>query len=173
MRLFLAISLEGSIQQALLTLQEQWTSLGVKGHFVPSENLHLTLAFIGEYGNPDAVMDAISSVSFRPFAIHLDGAGNFHDTYWAGIATNEALFSCVRRIRRALAEQNIPYDRKKFAPHITLVRKAEFTGHMETLLKRLPSEKMEVHEISLMRSDRGKNGMIYTRIDGIAAGGAK
>ena len=169
MRLFLAISLEGTMRQSILALQEQWKSLGVKGHFVPPENLHLTLAFIGEYGNLDAVTDAMSDVSFQPFAIRLDGAGNFHDTYWAGIAASDPLFSCVRRLRRALAEHGIPYDRKKFAPHITLVRKTEFTGSMDTLLQHLPTGEMDVHEISLMRSDRGKNGMIYTRIGNIEA----
>ena len=169
MRLFLAISLEGTMRQSLLALQEQWRAMGLKGHFVPSENLHLTLAFIGEYGNLDTVTDAMSDVSFQPFAIQLDGAGNFHDTYWAGIEASDPLFSCVRRLRRALAEHGIPYDRKKFAPHITLVRKAEFTDSLETLLKHLPTGRMDVHKISLMRSDRGKNGMIYTRIGSIEA----
>ena len=169
MRLFLAISLEGMMRKSLLAMQEQWKSLDVKGHFVPPENLHITLAFIGEYGNPDVVMDAMSNFSFQPFAIRLDGAGNFRDTYWAGIAASDTLFSCARRLRRILAEHNIPYDRKKFAPHITLIRKAEFSGSLAALLKNLPSGKMDVNEISLMRSDRGKNGMIYTRLGSIEA----
>lgn len=164
MRLFLAISIDGTMQDALLKLQEHWQTLGVRGHFVPAEKMHLTLAFIGEYGNPDMVMDAISTVSFTPFSLQLDGAGNFHDTLWAGIAPNEALSACVRRLRRALAEQEIPYDRKKYAPHITLVRRADFPGSVESLLSELPTDTMDVMEISLMRSDRGKNGMIYTKI---------
>jgi RNA 2',3'-cyclic 3'-phosphodiesterase len=69
MRLFLAISIEGAMQDSLLKLQHHWRYIGVRGHFVPAENMHLTLAFIGEYGNPDVVMDAISSVSFTPFTI--------------------------------------------------------------------------------------------------------
>lgn len=77
MRLFLAISIEGAMQDSLLKLQHHWRYIGVRGHFVPAENMHLTLAFIGEYGNPDVVMDAISSVSFTPFIIQLDGAGTF------------------------------------------------------------------------------------------------
>ena len=169
MRLFLAISMEGAIKDALLTLQDHWKQLGVRGHFVPAHNLHLTMAFIGEHGNPDAVMDAISTVSFKPFDINLDGAGNFHDTYWAGATADDALFSCVRLLRHALAENGIPYDRKKFAPHITLVRKADFHGSFETLLNQLPAGSMEVHEILLMRSDRGKNGMIYTPIGRLGA----
>ena len=164
MRLFIAILLEGAIRDSLLHLQEHWYQLGVRGHLVSSENLHLTLAFIGEYGNPDKVIDAISSVSFQPFTIQLNGAGNFHDAYWAGITPNESLLGCVRKIRRALAERDILYDRKKFAPHITLVRKGELPFSMDKMLENLPTSTMDVSEISLMRSDRGKNGMIYTPI---------
>ena len=169
MRLFIAISLEGAIKDSLLHLQEYWYQLGVRGHFVPSENLHLTLAFIGEYGNPDDVMDAVSTVSFQPFTIQLNGAGNFHDAYWAGITPNESLSGCVRKIHHALAERDIPYDRKKFAPHITLIRKGESPFSMDKLLENLPTSTMDVSEISLMRSDRGKNGMIYTPISNFYA----
>ena len=164
MRLFIAIPLEGAIKESLLRLQKQWYQLGMRGHFIPPEKLHLTLAFIGEYGNPDDIMDAISAVSFQPFTIQLDGAGNFHDAYWAGIAPNESLVSYVRRIRHALAENKIPNDRKKFAPHVTLVRKGDSPETMKKMLMNLPVSTMEVSEISLMRSDRGKNGMIYTPI---------
>lgn len=169
MRLFLAISITGAMQDSLLNLQHHWKDIGVQGHFVPAENMHLTLAFIGEYGNPDVVMDAISSVSFTPFTIQLDGAGTFHDILWSGIAPNDSLSTCVRKLRRALAGQGIPYDRKKFSPHITMVRRAEFPGSMVKLLQQLPADTMDVSEISLMRSDRGKNGMIYTKIGSIVA----
>ena len=170
MRLFIAISLEGAIKDSLIHLQKHWQRLGMRGHFVPPEKLHLTLAFIGEYGNPDDVMDAVSTVSFQPFTIQLNGAGNFHDAYWAGITPNESLLGCVRKIRHALAERDIPYDRKKFAPHITLVRKGELPFSMDKMLENLPTASMDVSEISLMRSDRGKNGMIYTPISSFYAG---
>ena len=169
MRLFLAISIAGAMQDSLLKLQQHWKVTGVRGHFIPAENMHLTLAFIGEYGNPDVVMDAISAVSFKPFTIHLDGAGTFYDALWIGIAPNDSLSARVRQLRRALAEQGIPYDRKKFSPHITLTRKADFPGSMESLLKQLPTDTMDVTEIALMRSDRGKNGMIYTKIGSLEA----
>ena len=169
MRLFIAIQLGPEMKEELTDLQLYMKGLGVRGNYSREENLHLTLAFIGEYGNPDIVMDAISAVSFKAFSLQLDGAGNFHDTLWAGVAPNDALSACVRQLRRALAEQNIPYDRKRFAPHITLVRRADFPGSMEKLLMKLPTATMKVAEISLMRSDRGKNGIIYTRIDSIEA----
>ncbi len=116
MRLFLAISIEGAMQDSLLKLQHHWRYIGVRGDFVSAENMHLTLAFIGEYGNPDVVMDAISSVSFTPFTIQLDGAGTFHDTLWTGISPNESLSACVRQLRRALVGQESPMTAKNSLP---------------------------------------------------------
>jgi 2'-5' RNA ligase len=71
----------------------------------------------------------------------------------------------VRRIRRALAEHDIPFDRKRFSPHITLLRRAsgKLPGH------EIRPAVTRVESISLMRSDRGRNGMIYTELGAIEA----
>lgn len=169
MRLFIAIEFNEEILQALINLQSEWEVLGVRGNITPVENLHLTLAFIGEYGNPTAVLEAMNSVPFSAFNVRLDGIGNFRDLYWAGIAQNVPLANYVRRLRKALAEHDVPFDRKKFSPHITLVRRAEFNGSMEELLKNPPSGEMEVKTVSLMSSTRGKNGMIYKNVGVVEA----
>lgn len=169
MRLFIAIEFNEEILQALTNLQSEWKVLGLRGNITPVENLHLTLAFIGEYGNPTAVLEAMNSVPFSAFNVRLDGIGNFRDIYWAGIAENVALANYVRRLRKALAEHDVPFDRKKFSPHITLVRRAEFNGSMEELLKNPPSGEMEVKTVSLMSSTRGKNGMIYKNVGVVEA----
>lgn len=169
MRLFIAIEFNEEILQALTNLQSEWKVLGLRGNITPVENLHLTLAFIGEYGNPTAVLEAMNSVPFSAFNLRLDGIGNFRDLYWAGIAENVALANYVRRLRKALAEHDVPFDRKKFSPHITLVRRAEFNGSMEELLKNPPSREMEVKTVSLMSSTRGKNGMIYKNVGVVEA----
>ena len=57
---------------------------GVRGNYTPEENMHLTLAFIGDYPEPQAVMDALSGVEFAPFDLALDGIGSFGDLWWAG-----------------------------------------------------------------------------------------
>lgn len=169
MRLFIAVQFTEEILNELTKLQEYWKSLGMKGRFTPTENLHLTLSFIGEYNDPDYVLDALETVNFEPFVVKLDGIGNFDDLYWAGICKSEGLETLVKRVRMALAKNDIPYDRKRFSPHITLVRKAEFEGKAEDLTKELPKGETEVSSISLMSSVRGKNGMIYTNIGYIDA----
>lgn len=169
MRLFMAIEFDEEILQALTKLQSEWKVSGVRGNFTPALNLHLTLVFIGEYGNPTAVLEAMNSVPLIPFSLQLDGVGSFRDLYWAGLRKNDALANYVSRLRRALANHGIPYDRKNFSPHITLVRRAEFNGRVEELLKNPPVGEMEVKCVSLMSSTRGKNGMIYTKVGEVSA----
>ncbi len=160
MRLFIAINLTEAMKDALINAQNDMYGQGVRGNFTKEENLHLTLAFIGEHPNPDAVMDALSAVAFTPFELTLDGLGCFGDLWWAGLKGSQPLEAVVRRVHRALAEGGIPFDRKRFSPHITLLRKAR--GEMPEL--RVDPASMTVDHISLMRSDRGKNGMIYTEV---------
>lgn len=164
MRLFIAIRFDPEFLTALTDFQEQMKSRDVRGRFSPPENLHLTLAFIGEYGTPDAVMDALGSVPFEPFSLRLEGIGHFGDRYWAGLAENPALLQYAKRLRRALAERGIPFDRKRFKPHITLIRRAEFHGETPLPDLRPPEIETEVQSVSLMRSDRGKHGHVYTEI---------
>ena len=167
MRLFIAIQLSDAMKDVLSSAQDEMYDQGVRGNFTPRENMHLTLAFIGEYPDKEQVMDALSSVSFSAFPISLSGMGCFRDLWWAGMDESAPLAAVVRRIRRALAENGIPFDRKRFSPHITLIRKA--TGTMPGI--QIDKISMPVERISLMRSDRGKRGMIYTEVGEIRSEG--
>ena len=168
MRLFIAINLSDEMKDSLISVQNSVYDHGVRGNFTSEENMHLTLAFIGEYPDADRVLDVLSTISFTPFDITLEGIGCFGDLWWVGLKESFPLMSVVRRIRRALAESEIPFDRKRFSPHITLIRKA--SGKMPGIQVRPTS--MTVSTISLMRSDRGRNGMIYTEL-GVKEGSAQ
>jgi 2'-5' RNA ligase len=160
MRLFIAVNLPKPMRDALINAQNEMYDGGVRGNFTPEENLHLTLAFIGEVPDVEPVTDALSALSFTPFELSLEGLGRFGDLWWAGMRTSPPLEALARRVRRALAEGGIPFDRKRFSPHITLIRKAR--GEMPEIGIR--EAKMTVEAVSLMRSDRGRNGMIYTEL---------
>ena len=159
MRLFVAILLSEEMKAALTDAQNAMFDRGVRGSFSPEENLHLTLAFIGDYSDAQPVLDALSTVRFTPLEIALDGL------WWAGLRDSAPLTAVVRRVRRALAEGGIPFDRKRFSPHITLIRRAS----RDAAGIRVAPAGMRVRAISLMRSDRGRNGMIYTELGRVEA----
>ncbi len=163
MRLFLALIPDNGIKDELCFVQKRLQLKGAKGNYTTRENMHLTLAFIGEYKDPDYISDILAGVEFEPVRLVLDGFGCFGDTYWVGVKPDTGLATNVKRIRKALSDNGIPFDKKKFAPHITIARKIRYD-------KGIPGDApfpagMDVKHISLMRSDRGKNGMIYTVVD--------
>ena len=162
MRLFIAIELENRIKDELCMIQKRIRLQGMKGNFTTRENMHLTLAFIGEYSDPEHVSDVLDDVILEPMRIALDGFGCFKDLYWIGLKEDKGLTENVKRLRKALSDNGIPFDRKKFVPHITLARNIEYDKDLPTDCP-FPAA-MDVGYISLMRSDRGKNGMIYTPI---------
>ena len=166
MRLFIAINLNDEMKDAIMDLQDALWDNGIRGRETPAENMHLTLAFIGDYDDPDLVKEVVDSIEIRPFDITLRGIGTFRDLWWAGIEGSAPLMAVSRRLRRALAEAGIPFDRKKFSPHITMVRRAEGSpGDVPAdEIEQCFGVSMTVDHISLMRSDRGKNGMIYTEL---------
>ena len=160
MRLFIAIKLNSEIRNALTDVQKHLIRRGVSGNYTNTDNLHITLAFIGEYDEPDFVTEVISEVPFSPFPISLSALGHFGDLWWVGISDNVELASYVKRLHQALSEAVIPFDKQKFSPHITLIRKA--IGTLPAVS--VPKTVMSVDHISLMRSERGPKGMIYTEI---------
>ena len=81
MRLFIAINLNDDFQKTLTEMQNDLRSQHVCGNYTPIENLHITLAFIGEYPDLEDVMDALAGIDFEPFDISLDGFGNFGDLF--------------------------------------------------------------------------------------------
>ena len=164
MRLFIAILFEDDTIKSMQEVQERLRDAGIEGRFMPRENLHMTLAFIGDYGEPDDVLEVMDEIPFKPFCVNTDRIYPFRDMYMMSFAESDDLSTYVRRLRRALAQADIPYDRKKFVPHVTLVR--EVSSKVNDLIIPDISEPVtiQVRGISLMRSEFGKNGMIYTEI---------
>ena len=159
------------MKDALIDIQDTMRNYGVRGKDTPPENMHLTLAFIGEYDDPARVKEVVDSIEIRPFEMRLKGIGAFKDLWWVGTDNSAPLMAISRRLRRALAEADIPFDKKKFSPHITIIRRANGTLSEEAADEIAESAitgngdvSMTVDHISLMRSDRGKYGMIYTEL---------
>ena len=161
MRIFIGIRPSDEFRAALALLEDRLRDAGVTGRYLDPSNLHLTLAFIGEW--PEDVTEVLPEVD-RPFSLVLSHLGYFPEAkvLWAGLEQSGELERLAGRVRRSLAEAGIPFDRKRFAPHITFVRRAEKGNRWRTGVS--PKGDMVVNHVSLMRSDRGKNGMIYTEL---------
>ena len=165
MRLFIAIEFDNKIINSLKQIQGSLKACGLRGRYTREENLHLTLAFIGEYDDPDKVLRVMKEVPVEGFPLEVDGMGRFGNIYWAGLKDNLSLASYVKALRDKLRDSDIPFDKKKFSPHITLVRDGAFDkgGRLPEWMPEMKM-KMKVRNISLVKSEFTKSGMKYTVI---------
>ena len=163
MRLFIAIELSDEMKTALVEAQNAMYDRGVRGSFSPEENLHLTLAFIGEW--PEDVTACLPPVG-EPFALTLSHIGVFQraKVLWAGVEPCPALDALAARARQNLQAAGIPFDPQPFNPHITLIRKPVLPDAALLGTIRPQPAAMTVGETCLYRSERTENGMAYTVI---------
>lgn len=161
MRLFIAIRFTRKIKEDLKDIEKDLKRQGVKGNFTDVDNLHLTLAFIGESDEAPIIARIMQSVPIGNITLSFDQLGNFGNLYWIGLQKNAALREYVSDLRDALDENGIPFDHKKFKPHITLVRRASMQKRPDI---RVPSDSMTVKAVSLMKSERINGRIHYTEI---------
>lgn len=172
MRLFIAIKCSSDFENTLVQAQNELRQHRITGNYTNCRNLHLTLAFIGEFPQPRTVLQTMQKVTFHPFELALNGQlGTFGDLYWTGLKKEPQLLTLANHLRQALADASIPYDKKPFRPHITLLRKArsedEAVPDLRTI--RLPRTSMTVDKISLMHSHRENGRLIYTELGFVPA----
>lgn len=161
MRLFIAIRLSDEMKKALVTCMHDLKKQGIEGNYVPAQNLHMTLAFLGEYDDPSKVKEVIRKVPLPEFRLALSEKGNFGNILWAGVKGNQKLKTYVKDLRAALAAEGIPFDKEKFVPHITLIRKVSAKKSYQV---HLPKADMTVKKASLMRSEQKNGKMVYKEL---------
>lgn len=86
MRLFVAICFDEPCKDVLCAAIAGLKSHARQGNFSRRENLHLTLAFLGETNRIDSAKRALGSIRAESFAMELAGLGCFQrsggDLWW-------------------------------------------------------------------------------------------
>jgi len=169
MRLFIAINLSDEVKDALCDTASELREASRRGRFAYRENLHLTLAFIGETERVDDildVMDEAAASSFdKPVRIVLSDAGIFKgkggDLHWVGVENTPELKRLARELSEGLREAGFQIEKRRFTPHITIGREVMLSSPADI---RVYKASMTADHISLMRSDRIGGKIDYTEI---------
>lgn len=124
MRSFLAIDLPEDVVDSLTRLQAMLPA----GRVVPPENLHLTLAFLGDQAEEqlEALHDELRAVSVAAFDLRFSGLGCFGAprpaTLFAEIAGCAALGALHAKLHSLIRRSGMSLPRDRFRPHVTLAR---------------------------------------------------
>lgn len=163
MRLFIAVRFSEEIRRELLNASDSLRSQALSGNFTRPENLHLTLAFLGETNETGKIKRVLDAIRAEPFPLTVGGSGRFGDTWWVGVSKNPALTKLVDDLRKGLNEVGITVDSKPFKPHVTLARQIVHDG---PIILDVPMTEMTVARVSLMKSERINGKLTYTEVYG-------
>lgn len=176
MRCFIAINIADSLKKEIGSAIGSLTSGSWDVKWVSPENLHITLAFLGDISD-DAVQKVnarLSAVSklHAPFEVGLHGTGVFPDrrrprVVWIDLANPEKLKVLQNDIEQATLLIAPSGESRSFSPHLTIGRirslrdREAFIRNIETLRDR-DFGNIGVEKISFMKSDLKPAGAQYS-----------
>lgn len=174
MRLFISINFDKPTIERIVEQQQRVRASAIRGNYSHRDNLHLTLAFLGEQRIQDLpLLCAIVDTCVVPaFALQLDHVGCFvrdkRDIWWVGIAENPILDSLQQTLATRLREAQFPVEQRRFSAHITIAREVKMTPEQRSRLSGAirPIETV-AHRISLIESSRINGRLTYSELHGI------
>ena len=174
MRVFIAIHFPKEVQMVLYQRVQDLKKASIRGRFTRNENMHLTLAFLGEIASERVeevikIMNQVAS-EHTSFEMKLGGLGKFasrgEGLYWCGIEENEALKVLQHKLVRCLKESEFSVDDNPFKPHITLARRCILAVDIEEKMfsEEKPPTSMKVVKINLMKSEHIEGKLTYSSL---------
>ena len=180
LRLFVAIVPPPPLPARLHTLQERLRPCGADVKWVETQNLHVTLKFLGEV--PEARVSTLRATlrslaaPVSSFSLRLAGAGYFPPrgtprVIWVGLDEGfGALRALHASVDEALARIGFAREERPFAAHVTLGR-LRSPGHEDALkreIMRMQDEEVgrfTVDGFSLVQSQLTRQGPVYTHVE--------
>ncbi|MES1258103.1 MAG: RNA 2',3'-cyclic phosphodiesterase [Acidobacteriota bacterium] len=180
MRLFTGLSLgnevcgkiEAALDELRATADLNWS---------PTENLHITTKFIGEWpaaALPD-IQHALAALEPPgPFSVAVSRFGFYPTPHrprflFAGVQAGPELNELARRLDEALAAVGCAREERPYLPHVTLARiKAEDIRQLRERIALIVNMNnfdfgsFEALEFHLYRSERTPRGPVYTKVSG-------
>jgi 2'-5' RNA ligase len=182
LRAFIAVTLPPEVRRLLAGFQANLKNTAAPVKWVETENLHLTLVFLGNTrqdtvpGILEAMRTAVAGA--HSFDVSVTGLGVFPDPHrtrivWAGLAGGiERLGYLQRGLAAALEPLGFKPENRPFRPHLTLGRvrdpasaaEREALGRAVTGLAAGGGKTFRVEALHLVRSRLTPRGPVYTII---------
>src|SRR6266576_6895415 len=130
MRLFVALAIPEEIRERLASLLRELKNADPAPRWIPPQNLHVTLKFIGEVASErgTAIGEALAEIRLgKQIYLEFRGLGFFPNArrprvLWTEIESSNDLARLASTIDRALWPLGIPLETKPFVPHLTIAR---------------------------------------------------
>ncbi len=170
-RLFVAIDLPKEVKEAVVGIAGRELT---GARFVPREQLHLTLRFIGDADEAQyqAIKKELGKVKGHSFYLSLKEVGHFPPgrrprVLWVGMEESVPLHGLQEEVERALVGIGVPPEERGFSPHITIARLKETPSvrvmALEQKHRQFSAGPFPVEEFYLYSSTLTREGAIHKR----------
>ena len=170
MRLFVGLELPWELRRRVAML----ANAGIPGaRWVPPENYHVTLRFIGEAPRylAEEIDHALAALKAPAFTLTCAGIGTFakggrSQALWLGVERCEPLERLQGKIETALQRCGLEPERRRFSAHVTLARldngvEAKVAAFVQAH-NLFRSDPIQVGHFTLFSSLLGKDQAVYT-----------
>lgn len=191
LRAFIAVEIPPLIQQAIYSETESLRRALGPGvvRWVPPQNLHLTLKFLGDISsaNVDMLADMLTAEAERVplFPLRVSGLGSFptlrHGSgqapkrarvLWVGLHAPAGLAALQHGIESAAAKLGYEAEERPFSPHLTIgrVRPQVTASDQQSIRQALERTQVgdlgeaDIASVHLFKSDLNRDGAVYTRL---------
>ncbi|MCP5006948.1 MAG: RNA 2',3'-cyclic phosphodiesterase [Planctomycetes bacterium] len=178
-RIFIAIEIEKRIKERILEFIKNLKNTDTGVRWVASDNLHLTVKFIGDV-DPVILPSLIKSLDnvaslFRPFRLQIRNVGFFPTAerprvLFVGLRDKENYLARIfEETEKAVEEFGIKRESRKFVGHITIGR-TKSQKHIHRLKEAVHCNaerffgQENVNHFSLIQSELTRGGPIYTTL---------
>ena len=186
-RAFVAVALDEATRGSVAAEIERFRPLSRAVAWVPAENLHLTLKFLGHQPD-DRLAEAVlalggAGAASAPFRVALHGVGAFPGMerpriLWVGVAEGALELRALQgRVDLALQRVGFAADDRPWHPHLTIGRvfdprrwRRDTSPAMREAIARAASGgfgTLTVPRIALMRSDLSRSGARYSVLESV------
>jgi len=182
LRAFMAVEIPLDVRQAVChATSDLQKKIGSLVRWVPMENMHLTLKFLGDISpsNVEMLTQMLHAETdlFNCFDLHFAGLGSFPNlkrprVIYIGIQAPAALKTLQRGIESASRRLGYESEERGFSPHLTIGRvKQNVTAtEQQTIRRALEETRIDslgmarVDSVHLYKSDLQPTGSVYTQL---------
>ncbi len=185
LRCFIAIEIPGPLKRSIGEMMEDLRKSGADVKWVPEENIHITLKFLGgtEETLVKTIRDSLSQKlsPYSSFYITISGMGCFPDErrpriVWVGIRDAGEVGEIQKGIEAEMKNLGFPPEGRNYSPHLTIGR-VRSQKRIPEMMGRLGAYRsasfgdMEVRAVTLMQSELKPSGAEYRPLAEIPFGG--
>lgn len=145
MRLFIAVNLPVEIKRSLGSFIQVLRRFPLDARWVTEANLHLTLQFLGNVSEErvPAIVQGLNraAAGVAPFKLVISGTGVFPSVerprvLWVGVSGETIILTDLhRRVQEEMGLLGFEAERRRFSPHLTLLRIRSPWGFRKLLQK--------------------------------------